>query len=195
MRKRRWALVAVAALSCIMAGVNAVPAMAGETDINPDDVRLVKVASSSGWTTLQNNNSHLVLAVESSRDDDGAPISQWSLTKQSNGDVVPEQLWMIDYVGSDMYAIRNAGTPDWKALSITNGSHARGARAIQWRYHGGLDQLWYIDRTTIGGFGQLRNVESGQCLGINSASTLRGARAIQWPCAGRNEMYWWGSGL
>ncbi|WP_164466051.1 RICIN domain-containing protein [Actinoplanes teichomyceticus] len=39
---------------------------------------------------------------------------------------------------------------------------------------------------------QIRNDNSGQCLGVGGASTAEGAHVIQWPCADIPDQRWYG---
>ena len=146
-------------------------------------------APGDGWTTIVNVRTGLRLAVSGSRDDNGAPVIQWTHSNYpGSGQAMPEQDWQFQQVGSHVFAIRNAGTPGWKALAIPRNNDTPGVGAIQWTYTVASDQMW--ERTAQGRGYALRNQGTGLCLAIANGERTPGLQAIQWPCNGRDEQTW-----
>ncbi|HET9517616.1 MAG TPA: RICIN domain-containing protein, partial [Actinoplanes sp.] len=75
-------------------------------------------------------------------------------------------------------------------LSITDGSTAQSALSQQYPCTPGRKgQSWHLLPQTDGAV-EVRNANSGMCLGIGSSSKDRGARPLQWRCNGNKDQHW-----
>ena len=76
-----------------------------------------------------------------------------------------------------------------KVLDVSGWSADNGAPIVQWDWHGGNNQRFWID--DVGGdLFALRSVHSGKVLDVDGFSTDRGARIIQWDWHGGNNQRW-----
>lgn len=136
--------------------------------------------NAQGSTRLRNANSSQCLAIGSSEVDNGAHALQWPCS--SNDD----QWWTIKSRNRGL-GVRN----DYSGLCIsTPALSGNGALAVQAACSDANNGEWQL-HATVGGYTQLRNDRSGQCLAIGSGSTQDGAKALQWPCRDTNADQQW----
>ncbi|MCA1848256.1 MAG: RICIN domain-containing protein, partial [Actinobacteria bacterium] len=76
-----------------------------------------------------------------------------------------------------------------KVLDVSNGSTENGAPIIQWDWHGGNNQRFWIDDVGGDRFA-LRSLHSGKVLDVSGWSTDHGAPIIQWDWHGGNNQLW-----
>ncbi|WP_328469277.1 RICIN domain-containing protein [Actinoplanes sp. NBC_00393] len=171
MKTARGTRYVAAALVAVL-GVAAAP---GAAQAKPGD----------GWRMIERKTTGLVLGISGSSDANGGKVIQW--TKDIVGpdkQAAPNQDWLIVDRGNGYISLRNAGTPDWKAMGVSGGRTDNGAPIIQWTYDtSNHDQQWkrvYLPNDT--GFFQLKNRKSGKCLAIPGDSPNKGVQAIQYTC-------------
>mmetsp|Transcript_10187 Transcript_10187/g.15444 ORF Transcript_10187/g.15444 Transcript_10187/m.15444 type:complete len:175 (-) Transcript_10187:152-676(-) len=73
-----------------------------------------------------------------------------------------------------------------KALDVPGGSKKQAAHLIQWRFHGGQNQTFYLHPTNDGYF-MIECLCSGLFLDIEGGSMNDGAKIIQWAKHGGNN--------
>ncbi|MEJ3748511.1 RICIN domain-containing protein [Actinomycetes bacterium KLBMP 9797] len=150
-----------------------------------------------GWRSLVNIRSGLVLGIERSSNANAAKVIQWTPIYQPDGQAVPDQDWRQEWVDNRWFYLRNAGTPDWKALAIGSSSTANNAPAIQYTHQPqNWDQQWEMidsrpEVVTIPTFYFLRNRNSMKCLAIPSGSQSPGTVAVQYTCLWNNDDQMW----
>ncbi len=76
-----------------------------------------------------------------------------------------------------------------KGLEVAGASSDAGARIIQWDWHGGDNQRFWI-ADAGGDLFSLRPVHSGKVLDVSGWSTENGAQIIQWDWHGGNNQLW-----
>ncbi|RZU51414.1 ricin-type beta-trefoil lectin protein [Krasilnikovia cinnamomea] len=134
-----------------------------------------------GETRLRNANSGQCLAIGNSAVEDGAHALQWPCTEGK------EQKWTVKW--------RNRGKGVKNAFSSlcagTGAVTANGAHAVQQACDDANDAEWQL-RATTGGYVEIRNDRSGQCLAIGGGSKDDGAHALQWRCQeNHGEQQWY----
>ncbi|MEV6400989.1 RICIN domain-containing protein [Streptomyces sp. NPDC051907] len=76
-----------------------------------------------------------------------------------------------------------------KALSVHGGSTENDANVVQWPYHAGDHQHWYL-QSVAGDAWRLINAKSLQALSVYGGSTDDGANVDQWPYEGTANQLW-----
>jgi hypothetical protein len=179
----RGAIALAAVMMCLFAPAARADATRQERGTEADGV------SVSEWSTIQNLNSKLFLAIGGSSQAWGAPAIQWHFTYRL------EQQWRTVSIDSTWIKlqVRHSG----QCLGIGGGDLTPGAPAVQWPCaDGGTESHWYPEKVDDQrpNLVRLRNRHSGQCLGVAAASYNDGARVVQWPCAdyAGHEQMWFG---
>lgn len=80
-------------------------------------------------------------------------------------------------------------------MDVANGSQSPNGGVIQWPWDGGYNQDWYVV-PIAGGWAELVNRNSGQCLSVYNGSTNAGTGLVQYNCNGGYNQWWYiGSGV
>src|SRR5205823_181750 len=92
-------------------------------------------------------------------------------------------------------AVQIVSVNSGKVLDVSGGSQADGAMIIQYHFHGGANQLWYIipvDEMVNGQRPyQIVSVNnSSKLIDVNRGSTEDGAKIQQWTDNGRANQLW-----
>ncbi len=174
-------MVRTAGLFAVVAGLLsafAAPASAGPTMAHtalslPTKPAVIK--ASTYTFRLQNQHSHLCLAVAGASTAAGAQIVQWTCNTSA------DKYWYVADAGYDgMSHLVNVNSG--LCLGVAGGSQAEGANLVQWPcVFGPNDQAWrgpYITGYTF----YIENID-GQVVGIAGSSTAAGAKAVQWVAA------------
>jgi hypothetical protein len=150
MGARRWMRHVSMSVVAVVVAV-AVPTAA---QADPDTQGLSRVTvldPGDGWISLQNWNSGLFLAVAGSSNANGAKVIQYNRLSQPDGQPIPDQDWLLVGRGNGYFSLRNAGTPDWKALAVAGHSTTSSAKVIQYTYQpSNTDQQWYFHQLAGG---------------------------------------------
>jgi hypothetical protein len=130
-------------------------------------------------------NSGKVLDVEGGSVQDGARVLQWTDHNGAN------QSWSFVSVGSinGQPAYKLVCANSGKVLDVTGGSQQAGAAVIQWSYHGGANQHWYVldaGNSTC----KIESVGSGKVLDVEGGSVQDGARVLQWDDHNGANQHW-----
>lgn len=135
-------------------------------------------AQAASYFGIKNAKSGLYLQPDDS-------FSAGTVIKQRPRQAGGWQEWVWVYDGSYRTIQSNLG---FKNLGIDRGGTEPYRFAILANPSGAYNQDWTV--TTYGNLIELRNRNSGLCLGINGASTASGATAIQAPCDGFLNQRW-----
>lgn len=112
--------------------------------------------------------------VSGIRQDNGAPIIQWSCWGGQN------QSFFLQPHSDGTFSLiaQHSG----KCVDVSNVSTANGAPIIQWDCWGGNNQRFYVQEW--GGNYRFVAKHSGKCLDVEGFGTADGVRLIQWDCHG-----------
>jgi hypothetical protein len=191
-----WRLLAVAAVSAIVAGAFLATTVPAQGAARPDAVSAHGLAGSvptlaaarsdaSGGSIVEgsvytfvlfNLNSFLCLGISGGNDD--APAVQWNCEKVAN----QEWHYGLEYGNSGYYRLVNG---DNECLGVAGSSKSQGARVVGWTCNGHLDQYWQgvgISDGTV-----FYNYNSGLALGVSGNSKAVGAAVVQWHFQGDIE--------
>lgn len=139
---------------------------------NPDQFWQLS-RDTNGFTELKNMHSGLCLAIEGNSKDNGGHVLQWPC-RAANID----QNWQIK-ARSHGAQVRS----EFSGLCVSNGgSLDNRAHVIQQACTDANDREWQV-RARVGGYAEIRNDRSGQCLSIDAGSKDDRAHVVQWPCA------------
>ncbi|MEV4635788.1 RICIN domain-containing protein [Actinoplanes sp. NPDC049548] len=150
-------------------------------------------ALSSGWNRVQNWETFKYLAIQGgSNEGNGANVIQWTQSFKPDGTTTYDQQWGLARNSEGFYSFRNAGTPDWKALTVNGNNNRNGERIIQWQYSAANRfQQWYIDWWEGGPYFRLVNRGSGKCLAVaGGGNPANGTQIIQWECGLGADQFW-----
>lgn len=145
-------------------------------------------SSGSDYQIISKNQASGIrplLEVYGGSTQDNATVGQWS---ENDG---AWQRWTTSDSGTDGY-VKIINSNSGKALSISGGSTADGALAVQRTWTGATDQLWKLvpaGGTSVGLF-HLENKKSSKWLKILNNSQSNGAVAEQRTSAGDVSMRW-----
>lgn len=101
---------------------------------------------------------------------DTASAGSWTLWKQAD----------------DTWTMTNAANGNCVDLTADTGVTSNGAAVVQYGYHGGVNQKWYLVPTDGGAF-KIISALSGKALCVKDASLEENAPIIQWTCGNDNE--------
>jgi hypothetical protein len=148
-------------------------------------------AAASGTRALQlahlwNLKSGLCMGVEGGRTSNGSRVLQWNC----NG--APDQLWNVDFSGSDRQVVNYLRSPSnqYACLGVSGGSTAQGAQLVVWQCDGSRNQKWSAQGSSACGGHILVNQGSGQLISVEGGSTSNGAPVIQWPHGSTPDQTW-----
>jgi hypothetical protein len=170
-------VVAAAAVGILLAGVAAAPSYA--TTVLWERFR-------PGIGGLNAEYLYLTVAGYSTANGANAQVAD------NDGSNTGSQLWQSYDLGGDKFAFRNAGTTDWKALSIKNNAATNGTQVVQWQFESTnkWEQWTEVDS---GGVQRFKNVGTNLCLAVaggGSAYRASGANVIIWNCDGGQDQNW-----
>lgn len=106
--------------------------------------------------------------------DNGSSSASWRLIKNEDG----------------TYCIQNIGTEKYMDLTADTGVTSNGNSIIQYKYHGGTNQRWYIVPTDNGYF-RIVSALSGKAMCVKNASKEENAPIIQWTFEGADTNDEW----
>jgi len=145
------------------------------------------------WSRLEtgvggNNAEGLYLTVAGYSTANGANAQVADYDNRTTG----SQFWQWFRVPGGEWALRNAGTTDWKALSIKGNAAGNGVQVVQWQYEqSNRYEQW--TQATSGGITRYKNVGTGYCLAVAGGGNGRvpsGANVITWNCTGGSDQDW-----
>ncbi len=77
-----------------------------------------------------------------------------------------------------------------KVLDVAGASTSDGARLIQWKDNGGVNQLFRLDALSGTPYVAIASTQTNQVLDVAGASTADGAPVIVWPQNGGDNQVW-----
>jgi hypothetical protein len=103
---------------------------------------------------------------------------------------VRDQLWTyVPYDDHQWHMIHNLGDPT-KCLDVPGASTNPGIQLIVYDCHGGDNQLWTAEGSSVTNCFILKNKKSGQLVGVANSDLNDGAPIVQWPWAGKSDQTW-----
>jgi hypothetical protein len=182
--------IGAALLAVVLAAVTGASAGAPAASAGVPDLQAF--LDERDWTRVSNLNAGpaFFLAVSGAQQHNGAPIIQWHESRRPNGQPAFEQQWRFVYHTQNRVTVRNAGTPDWKAMTVRGASKAYGAGIVQQPYTVVAEQVWVFEWYEAPQIFKLINVNSGQCLAMPQSSAVAGRQAVQWPCNDNSDQLW-----
>jgi hypothetical protein len=141
----------------------------------------------TNYEELLAEHSGKCLDVSNASTDNGGNVQQWSCAG------VPQQHWVIHYVGSwngrmwHEVRVEHSG----KCLDVSGASKENGANVQQWDCVNAPQQHWTLNFVGSNLF-ELLNENSGKCLDVDNAWTGDGVNVKQWDCAGVPQQHWSG---
>ena len=149
---------------------------------------------SDNWVAIENLKSLHVLALQSPRDANGANVIQWSRSyRPGTSEPTYDQQWLPSQNAEGYWSFRNAGTTDWKALTVNGNNANNGERIISWPYKStNRYQQWRRENNPAwSGHYRFVNRGSGLCLAIAGGGNLGvGVQAVQWGCGTGPDQAW-----
>ena len=145
-----------------------------------------------GWVNLNSTASVGVPMMMTAWGDNS--VSPYPLVIEANSATQqdPSEDWLLTAEGGGWVSMRNAGTPDHRALAVANARTDRNAPVISWTYEKGHpEQQWGQTQLKgdAAGYYHLKNRKSGLCLAEPGGQDV--ANLIQWTCeAGHAEQEW-----
>ncbi|AWL30957.1 non-reducing end alpha-L-arabinofuranosidase family hydrolase [Streptomyces albidoflavus] len=130
---------------------------------------------------LVNRNSGKALDVHNMATGDGARITQWSRSEQS------QQQWQFVDSGGGHYRIKSRLSG--KVLDVYNWSTANGGSIVQWTDLNAANQQWRLADSSDG-YVRLISRHSGKALEVQGASTADGANIVQYDDWGGTNQQW-----
>ncbi|MBT2880018.1 alpha-L-arabinofuranosidase [Streptomyces sp. CAI-21] len=130
---------------------------------------------------LVNRNSGKALDVHNMATGDGARITQWSRSDQS------QQQWQFVDSGGGHYRIKSRLSG--KVLDVYNWSTANGGSIVQWADLNAANQQWRLADSSDG-YVRLISRHSGKALEVQGASTADGANIVQYDDWGGTNQQW-----
>ncbi|PAX83701.1 alpha-L-arabinofuranosidase [Streptomyces albidoflavus] len=130
---------------------------------------------------LVNRNSGKALDVHNMATGDGARITQWSRSDQS------QQQWQFVDSGGGHYRIKSRLSG--KVLDVYNWSTANGGSIVQWTDLNAANQQWRLADSSDG-YVRLISRHSGKALEVQGASTADGANIVQYDDWGGTNQQW-----
>ncbi|MBF4137807.1 non-reducing end alpha-L-arabinofuranosidase family hydrolase [Streptomyces albidoflavus] len=130
---------------------------------------------------LVNRNSGKALDVHNMATGDGARITQWSRSDQS------QQRWQFVDSGGGHYRIKSRLSG--KVLDVYNWSTANGGSIVQWTDLNAANQQWRLADSSDG-YVRLISRHSGKALEVQGASTADGANIVQYDDWGGTNQQW-----
>ncbi|WSK57735.1 non-reducing end alpha-L-arabinofuranosidase family hydrolase [Streptomyces albidoflavus] len=130
---------------------------------------------------LVNRNSGKALDVHNMATGDGARITQWSRSDQS------QQQWQFVDSGGGHYRIKSRLSG--KVLDVYNWSTANGGSIVQWADLNAANQQWRLADSSDG-YVRLISRQGGKALEVQGASTADGANIVQYDDWGGTNQQW-----
>ncbi|MFE4667895.1 RICIN domain-containing protein [Streptomyces sp. NPDC056716] len=139
-----------------------------------------------GAAPITSMNSPKVLDVPWASTENGVQLCQFGL----HGG--PNQRFLLEELSSDdtRDVFRIVAEHSGKVLDVEKASRENGARIIQWPWHGGANQLFYVRPIRVdGGYGII-NVGSGKAVDVWAWGKDDGVPIIQWDWHGGANQRW-----
>ncbi|MFI1994580.1 RICIN domain-containing protein [Actinoplanes sp. NPDC020271] len=175
----RAKIAATIAIGVTIAVTQAVPSFADPSD---------------NWVAMENWKNLMVLGLQSPRDANGANVIQWTRSvRPGTSEPTYDQQWLPSQNAEGYWSFRNAGTTDWKALTVNGNNSNNGERIISWPYKSTNHyQQWRRENNPAWpGHYRFINRGSGLCLAISGGgSNALGAQSVQWSCGTGPDQAW-----
>jgi hypothetical protein len=139
------------------------------------------------WGTFRSVHSIKVLDVPQASQENGVGLIQWS--DISGHDNQQFRIERIARPGSVYSLVRIVARHSNKVLDVEGASHADGARIIQWDWHGGDNQLFFMTPKNDGTYA-FTSLASRKVIDVKDWARNDGAMIQQWQDFGNPNQRW-----